>query len=151
METINARITPKQNLRVLSRKEVSNLRDVKSHGYELFKRCAFAVLNSGSPSDDFEDLAESFSQFSIEVIQQDRGIVLDIKNAPATAFVDNEMVLGIREHLFSVLRDILYTQESVLVAKRFDLTKSDETTDAIFHILRNANLLQPDYDPNLVV
>lgn len=151
METVNARITPRQNLRVLSKKEVSKLRDVKSHSYELFKRCAFAVLNSGSPSDDFEDLSESFEKFDIEVMQQDRGIMLEIKNAPATAFVDNEIVLGIREHLFSVLRDILYTQESVFNHQRFDFNNSDETTDAIFHILRNANLLRPDYEPSLVV
>ena len=109
MHTINAHINPKHNLRVLSKREVSQICDVSSHTYELFRRCAFAVLNCGSNSDDYLSSIEQFKDFKIHVNQEDRGITLDLKGAPSHAFVDGEMIRGIREHLFSVLRDILYT------------------------------------------
>jgi len=34
---------------------------------------------------------------------------------------------------------------------KFDLNTSEGMTDAVFHILRNADVLQPDTEPNLVV
>jgi predicted Rossmann-fold nucleotide-binding protein len=151
MHTINAHINPKHNLRVLSKREVSQICDVSSHTYELFRRCAFAVLNCGSNSDDYLSSIEQFKDFKIRVNQEDRGITLDLKGAPSHAFVDGEMIMGIREHLFSVLRDILYTEDSVIQSQRFDLNNSEDITNAAFHILRNANILQPDYVPKLVV
>jgi predicted Rossmann-fold nucleotide-binding protein len=151
MYTINAHINPKYNLRVLSKREVSQICDVSSHTYELFRRCAFAVLNCGSNSDDYLSSIEQFKDFKIHVNQEDRGITLDLSGAPSHAFVDGEMIIGIREHLFSVLRDILYTEDSVIQSQRFDLQNSEDITNAAFHILRNANILQPDYLPKLVV
>lgn len=151
MHTINAHINPKKNLRVLSKREVSQICDVSSHTYELFRRCAFAVLNCGSNSDDYLSTVEQFNDFEIRVNQEDRGITLDVKGAPSHAFVDGEIIKGIREHLFSVLRDILYTEDSVIQSHRYDLTNSDDITNAAFHILRNANILQPNYLPRLVV
>jgi predicted Rossmann-fold nucleotide-binding protein len=151
MYTTNAHITPKKNLRVLSRHEVSQICDINSQTYELFRRCAFAVLNCGSKSDDYLSSIEQFHNFDIRVNQEDRGITLDVKRAPSHAFVDGEIIRGIREHLFSVLRDILYTEDSVKRSQRFDLSSSEDITNATFHILRNANMLQPDYVPRLVV
>lgn len=151
MHTINAHINPKKNLRVLSKREVSQICDVSSHTYELFRRCAFAVLNCGSNSDDYLSTVDQFNDFEIRVNQEDRGITLDVKGAPSHAFVDGEIIKGIREHLFSVLRDILYTEDSVIQSHRYDLTNSDDITNAAFHILRNANILQPNYLPRLVV
>lgn len=151
MHTINAHINPKHNLRVLSKSEVSQICDVSSATYELFRRCAFAVLNCGSNSDDYLSSIEQFNDFDIRVYQQDRGIALDVVGAPSHAFVDGDIIKGIREHLFSVLRDILYTADSVIQSQRFDLTKSEDITNATFHILRNANILQPDYSPKLVI
>lgn len=151
MHTINAHINPKKNLRVLSKREVSQICDVSSHTYELFRRCAFAVLNCGSNSDDYLSTVDQFNDFEIRVNQEDRGITLDVKGAPSHAFVDGEIIKGIREHLFSVLRDILYTEDSVIQSHRYDLSKSDDITNAAFHILRNANILQPNYLPRLVV
>lgn len=151
MHTINAHINPKKNLRVLSKREVSQICDVSSHTYELFRRCAFAVLNCGSNSDDYLSTVDQFNDFEIRVNQEDRGITLDVKGAPSHAFVDGEIIKGIREHLFSVLRDILYTEDSVIQSHRYDLTNSDDITNAAFHILRNANMLQPNYLPRLVV
>ncbi|MBL4796198.1 MAG: LOG family protein [Oleispira sp.] len=148
---MNAHINPKYNLRVLSKREVTQICDVSSHTYELFRRCAFAVLNCGSNSDDYLSSVEQFKDFHIHVKQEDRGITLDLKGAPSHAFVDGEIIKGIREHLFSVLRDILYTEDSVVQSQRFDLNNSEDITNAAFHILRNANILQPDYLPKLVV
>jgi predicted Rossmann-fold nucleotide-binding protein len=151
MYSTNAHITPKKNLRVLSKHEVTQICDTNSRTYELFRRCAFAVLNCGSNSDDYLSSIEQFHDFEIRVNQEDRGITLDVKNAPSHAFVDGEIIKGIREHLFSVLRDILYTEDSVIRSQRFDLNDSEDITNATFHILRNANILQPDYLPRLVV
>jgi predicted Rossmann-fold nucleotide-binding protein len=151
MYTTNAHITPKKNLRVLSRHEVSQICDINSQTYDLFRRCAFAVLNCGSKSDDYLSSIEQFHDFDIRVNQEDRGITLDVKRAPSHAFVDGEIIRGIREHLFSVLRDILYTEDSVKLSQRFNLSSSEDITNATFHILRNANILQPDYVPRLVV
>jgi predicted Rossmann-fold nucleotide-binding protein len=151
MHTINAQITPKKNLRVLSRREVSQICDIKSKTYELFRRCAFAVLNSGSQSDECLSSIDQFHKFDIRVKQEDRGITLEMKGAPAHAFVDGAMIKGVREHLFSVLRDILYTEDSVINSHRFDLNESEDITNATFHILRNANILRPNHDPSLIV
>ena len=39
---------------------------------------------------------------------KERGVKLELLNAPSQAFVDGEMIKGIKEHLFSVLRDIIF-------------------------------------------
>lgn len=151
MHTINAIITPKENLRVLSKREVSQICDIKSKTYELFRRCAFAVLNSGSQSDDCLSSIDQFHNFDIRVKQEDRGISLELRGAPAHAFVDGDIIKGVREHLFSVLRDILYTEDSVMNSQRFNLNESEDITNATFHILRNAHILKPDHEPSLIV
>ena len=61
------------------------------------------------------------------------------------------MIRGIRELLFAVLRDIVYTRNVVVDSGRFDLQAGDGITDAVFHIVRNAGLLQLPADVNLVV
>ncbi len=144
-------IHPKTHLRVLSQYEIQQLKDVSSGAHELLRRCSFAVLSAGSLEDDYTRLEESYKNFNITVEQEERGIVLQLSGAPSGAFVDDEIIRGVREQLFSVLRDILYAEENILKAHRFDLDKSEDITNAVFHILRNANLLQPDVEPKLVV
>ncbi|MEC7547504.1 MAG: LOG family protein [Thalassolituus sp.] len=144
-------IHPKTHLRVLSQHEIQQLKDVGSGAHEMLRRCSFAVLSAGSMEDDYTRLEESYRDFSISVEQEERGIVLQLSGAPSGAFVDDEIIRGVREQLFSVLRDILYAEENILKAHRFDLSKSEDITNAVFHILRNANLLQPDVEPKLVV
>ncbi|ASP37376.1 LOG family protein [Bacterioplanes sanyensis] len=144
-------VHPKTHLRVLSRYEIQQLTDTNSETHELVRRCCYAVLNAGNGSDDYLDLEQDYRHFDIEVLQQDRGIVLNLTNPPASAFVDDEMIRGVREQLFSVLRDILYAQDSILRAHRFDLNSSDDITNAVFHLLRNAGVLKPDMEPNLVI
>lgn len=144
-------IHPKTHLRALSRYEIQQIKDVSSRSHELLRRCSYAVLSAGSLNDDYLELEREYKDFNIVVDQEDRGVILRLTGAPASAFVDNEIIRGVREQLFSVLRDILYVDESILKAHRFNLNKSEDITNAVFHILRNANILQPDMQPNLVV
>ena len=41
---------------------------------ELLRRCALAVLNAGTPTDDSRQVLETYKDFDIQVIQEDRGI-----------------------------------------------------------------------------
>ena len=151
-DVVDTLISPEGRLEVLSKAEVAKLLDTSQGGlYQIFRKCALAVLNSGSSIDDGKELLERYKDFDIKIIQRERGIKLDIRGAPAHAFVDGKMIKGIHEHLFSVLRDIVYVNFEVTDNPRFDLTRPEGITDAVFHILRNANVIQPQRNPNLVV
>jgi len=149
---IDARISPEGRLDVLSKIEVSKLLDTSQGGlYNIFRNCSLAVLNCGNKMDDGKQLLERYKSFDIQVLQQARGIKLEVKNAPANAFVDGKMIKGISEHLFSVLRDVIYVSDEINDNPKFDLNTSDGITNAVFHILRNSNVLRPMINPNLVV
>ena len=149
---IDARITPEGRLDVLSKVEVSKLLDTSQGGlYNIFRNCSLAVLNCGNKMDDGKQLLERYKSFDIQVVQQARGIKLEVKNAPANAFVDGKMIKGINEHLFSVLRDVIYVSDEINDNPKFDLNTSDGITNAVFHILRNTNILRPNINPNLAV
>ena len=149
---IDAQINPEGRLDVLSQTEVNKLFDSSQGGlYRLFRNCSLAVLNCGSAMDDGKQLLERYPDFEIRVVQQQRGIKLEVKNAPAQAFVDGKMIKGINEHLFAVLRDIIYVSDEINDNPKFDMTSSDGISNAVFHILRNANILRPMTDPKLVV
>src|SRR5690554_2269181 len=151
-DTISSIISPEGSLEILSQHEVSRLHDTSRTGlHDLLRRCTLAVLNCGSPTDDSVALMEAYRDFDIEVIPQDRGIRLKLTNAPAEAFVDGRMIRGIREHLSSVLRDIVYVYNEIQGHQRFDLSTGEGTTNAVFHILRKAGTLKPGRDPSLVV
>ncbi len=151
-DVIDAVISPIGHMEILSQTEVSQLLDVSQGGlYSLFRNCSLAVLNSGNSIDDGKELLERYQSFSIKVLQEERGIKLDVQGAPHTAFVDNRMIKGINAHLFSVLRDVIYVHNKIQDNANFDLMNSDGITNAIFHILRNANILIPGRYPNLVV
>jgi predicted Rossmann-fold nucleotide-binding protein len=149
---IDTQISPEGRLEVLSKSEVNKLRDNSQGGlYKLFRHCSLAVLNCGNNLDDGKELLERYSSFDIAIVQRERGIKLDIKGAPASAFVDNKMIKGIHEHLFAVLRDVIFVNNEINDNLQFDLTSSEGITDSVFHILRNANVLIPQINPNLVV
>lgn len=149
---VDAQITPEGRLDVLSKAEVNKLYDNSQGGlYKIFRNCSLAVLNCGSAMDDGKQLLERYSAFEIRVVQQQRGIKLEVTNAPAQAFVDGTMIKGINEHLFAVLRDIIYVSDEINDNPKFDLSSSDGITNAVFHILRNAKILRPMTNPNLVV
>lgn len=144
-------VMPEGSLEVMSQQEVSRLRDTTAGGQrEILRRCALAVLNVGSATDDTRAILEQYTDFEVRIVQQDRGVKLALKNAPADAFVDGKMIRGIREQLFAVLRDVVYVN-SKQAANHFDLVSSAGITDAVFRILRNAGVLKTARDPNLVV
>jgi predicted Rossmann-fold nucleotide-binding protein len=152
VEVIDARVTPRGSLELLSHSEVQALRvGPDARLLELFRRCALAVLNTGSESDDAAAIFARYADFEIEIEQRTRGVKLTVRNAPASAFVDGVMIEGVRHHLFSVLRDIVYQRTEIEGGGRFDLTRSDGITEAVFHILKHARVLQPNRRPNLVV
>jgi len=149
---MDALIAPEGHLEILSRLETSQLRDAGEGGlYELWRQCSLAVLNSGASDDDVRKILSRHEAFRIAVVEYEGGIALELKNAPDVAFVGKEMIRGIREHLFAVLRDLLYAHDDVLSNPRFDLDTSAGITDAVFHILRNARVLHAHEEPRLVV
>jgi len=145
-------VRPEGSLEVMSQLEVDQLRSSGEGGlYMLLRRCMLAVLNSGSHVDDARAMLEHFEDFDLGFIQQDRGLKLSLQNAPGEAFVDGKMIRGIRELLFAVLRDIVYTRNEIIDSGRFDLASGSGITDAVFHIVRNAGLLQLPASVDLVV
>ena len=75
---------------------------------------------------------------------------IDLVNAPAMAFVDGEIIRGVAELLFAVVRDLVYTAIELAPEYAAELDTSAGITDAVFRLLRNARVLQPS-EPNLVV
>lgn len=151
-ETVDAIVSPTGQLNSLSKFEVAKLLDSSQSGlYKLFRNCSLAVLNTGNDLDDGKELLERYKHFDISIVQEERGIKLSVKSAPANAFVDGKMIKGIGEHLFTVLRDVIYTNDEINGNPKFNLKTSEGITDAVFHMLRNAGMLQPGLDPNLVV
>ena len=154
---VDAQVSPTGRMEVLSRTEAARLSTQGQGGLkDTFRNCALAVLNCGNPLDDGKELLARYPDFDIEIIQRSRGIKLDIRNAPASAFVDGLMIRGIQEHLFAVLRDVVYANGDSSGAGgaapgRFDLGSSEGITDAVFHILRNAGIVQPVIQPSVAV
>ncbi len=150
--TFDVQVSPRGTLEMLSQAEVAKLRDAGHGGlYEVFRRCSLAVLNSGSDIDDAARVLEQHRDFDVEIVQRTRGFKLKIRNAPANAFVDGEMIKGIKELLFAVLRDVVYIGTEITESGKFDLRDSKSITNAVFHILRNARIFDTRLSPNLVV
>ena len=147
-----ASVAPESNLALLSLQEVNALCDRSTQAMnDLFRRCALAVLSSGEDIDDAHALLERYHDFAVTLGQEDRGLRLDLRNAPAIAFVDGQMIHGVREHLFAVLRDIIYNTQELEQGAQFDLGTAAGVTDAVFKILRHAGLLVPGNDRGVVV
>ena len=146
-----ASIRPSRSLDLLSHREVAGLMASNQAVFQLFRQCALAVLNAGNDHDDAAKLFGDYQDFTIEVVPQSRGLKLDVFNAPGSAFVDGKMITGIQEHLFSVLRDIVYTHHKITEGQRFELETPEGLTDAVFRILRNAAVVKPNVAPNTVV
>lgn len=151
-DSVSTRLYPAGMLNTLSRHEVERLHDASRGDLSiLLRRCALAVLNSGNESDDTEALFENFREFSIEVQQVNRGLRLQLTNAPGSAFVDGRVIEGIRELLSAVIRDLVYFDSEIRGHPQHDLSSSEGITNAVFEMLRNARVLTPQVDPDLVV
>ncbi len=148
---VNVSVNPRGSLETLSQREVHQLSEAGSGStYSLFRQCALAILNTGAQIDNAKTILEAYEDFEVRIHQQDRGVRLELLNAPADAFVDGEMIASTREMLFSALRDIVYT-ESELGSPLIDLSSSPGITDYVFQLLRNARTLLPGVEPKMVV
>ena len=151
-DAVDARVGPRGSLENLSQAEIAKLLDSSAQGlYPLFRNCALAVLNAGSESDNAHEILQRYSAFTVQIVRHAWGIKLQIANAPGAAFVDGEMIRGIKEHLFAVLRDVIYTANEIIGAGRLATSDPAAITNAVFHILRNARVLDFKARPNLVV
>ena len=151
-EFVDARVGPRGSLENLSQAEIDKLLDTGQGGlYPLFRRCALAVLNSGAPTDNAKEIFDHYRDFEIRIVRHAWGVKLEVQNAPASAFVDGQMIRGIKEHLFAVLRDVVFISNEIIASGRFNLADSASITNAVFHVLRNARLLDHKARPNLVV
>lgn len=145
-------VSPEGSLEVLSQLEVNALRNEGEGGlYPLLRRCALAVLTSGSMTDDATELMRTYEKFDISILQTDRGVRLALRGAPESAFVDGQMIRGTRELLFAVLRDIVFYHSEFSSTRRFDLDKPDHLTNVVFHILRHAGVVSARSDVDVVV
>jgi predicted Rossmann-fold nucleotide-binding protein len=151
-DAVDASVGPRGSLENLSQSEIESLLSTGRGGiHALFRKCALAVLNSGSDSDNAKEIFDRFADFDVDIVRHPWGIRLQIRHAPANAFVDGQMIRGIKEHLFAVLRDVVYITNEVVQGGRFDLDDPAGITNAVFHVLRNARVLDVKTRPNLVV
>ncbi|MDE1324573.1 nucleotide 5'-monophosphate nucleosidase PpnN [Vibrio aestuarianus] len=145
-------ISPAGSMDLLSQLEVERLKKTASSElYQLYRNCTLAVLNSGSHTDNSKELLDKHKSFDVTVMRRERGIKLELANPPEHAFVDSQIIKGIQEHLFSVLRDIVYVNMHLADSQRLNLTNAIHITNLVFGILRNAGALIPGALPNLVV
>lgn len=144
-------IRPVQSLDLLSQQEMASLASAGQAVHQLFQRSALAVLNTGSDVDDARALYDHYSDFEVKVVPESRGLKLQLYNCPAQAFVDGKMIEGIRSHLFSALRDIIFTYHKLVEQQHFDLSSGPGITDTVFRILRNGSIVQSNLPPRLIV
>lgn len=149
---VSAIVNPVGFMRVLSNREVNTLQDNTKAGLHiLFRQCALAVLSNEQEGDSAEELLQTYTDFDIRIVQEHRGLKLELINAPASAFVDKKLIRGVRENLFSVLRDILYVSSLITNNRRFGHESSSDITHLVFEVLRNANAFITKHMPNIVV
>ncbi len=145
-------ITAQSGLELLTNDEISLLStDTNGEQFLLLKKCVLAVLNSGEATDDVYHVHQQLPEFNLEIIPLNKGLKLKIYNAPESAFVDGKMIQGLHEHVFSVLRDIVFLKQELEYNARIDFKTQTGISNAIFHILRNAQSFRVGQDPNMVV
>ncbi|EWH11925.1 hypothetical protein DS2_02038 [Catenovulum agarivorans DS-2] len=145
-------INPLGSMDLLSQLEVDKLKQSStSELYRLYRNCSLAVLNVGSHTDSSAEIYDQFQDFDIDVIRRERGVKIKLINPPSHAFVDGELIVGIKELLFAVLRDILYTGVRLRDLSKIDLQDPSHVTHYVFDIMRNAGAIKTHTDPNMIV
>ena len=144
-------LSPVGNMNLLSQIEVDQLQEsAASNLYKLYRNCSLAVLNSGSHTDDAEEIYQQYQDFQIKVLSRERGVKLDLNNPPLHAFVDGKIIKGIQEHLSAVLRDILFINTRYISISEQLVPPSEHITHVVFDILRNASVILPKTEANLI-
>ncbi len=141
-------LNPTGVLNLLSQLEVDLLETSTTERYRLFRNCSLAVLNVGSHTDSSAEIYDSYKDFDISLIVRERGIKIELTNPPQTAFVDGEIIRGIHEHIFSVIRDIVFICQKHHIMEKHD---PKAITHMVFDMLRNAGALEVNADPKMVV
>ncbi len=145
-------ISPAGSMDLLSQLEVQRLKkEASSELYQLYRNCTLAVLNCGSHTDNSNELLDKHREFDVNVVTRERGLKLELSNPPQEAFVDGNIIKGIQEHLFSVMRDIIYVNMRLSEMHTEQQDDSVHITNLVFAILRNAGALHINIEPNLVV
>src|SRR5210317_294339 len=84
---VSVSITPDTSMHMLSQHEAEKLCDTSQGGlHEIFRNSALAVLTSGNDTDDTKAFFARYADFDIALEQRDRGVKLELINAPASAF-----------------------------------------------------------------
>ncbi|MCH8491722.1 MAG: nucleotide 5'-monophosphate nucleosidase PpnN [Idiomarina sp.] len=144
-------LSPQGSMALLSQLEIDRLQQsTDSPLYKLFRNCVLAVLNVGSHTDNSADIFDQFEDFEVNVLRRERGVKLELINPPPSAFVDGELIVGIREHVEAVLRDILFVGERY-PAEVLQSMSTRHLTHVTFDILRNAGVVKPAQEPDMVV
>jgi predicted Rossmann-fold nucleotide-binding protein len=123
----------------------------ESERYQLFRICCLAVLNSGIDQDDMHALLNAHQDFDVRLIRRERGVKIELINPPSHAFVEGKLIKGVHEHLFSVLRDLLYMENKYLLSSEECFAEGGVCTDMVFDMLRHANSLTANEQLNTVV
>lgn len=147
MKKFDALVKPHRDLLFLSAGEIEEIVTLfNTKKNELLRLSTLAALNSGEKLE--KSLALSYPNFKIEVVPREQGICLFLQSAPAPAFVETvsglKIITGIGEHLFAILRDLLFIH-------RQEQKKYRNVSEQIFFQLRNAGMLNYNLEPNLVV
>ncbi|MEW9797661.1 nucleotide 5'-monophosphate nucleosidase PpnN [Alteromonas sp. CYL-A6] len=136
----------------LSQIEVAHLQDTtNSDLYRTFRNCCLAVLNSGADEDDYETLFAPYEDFEVRLLRRERGVKIELINPPHGAFVDDKLINGVHEHLFAVLRDMLYMGNKYAFMHTCAPAESTSITDMVFDMLRHAQALEGNDNLNTVV
>ncbi|WP_417682642.1 nucleotide 5'-monophosphate nucleosidase PpnN [Pseudidiomarina aquimaris] len=144
-------ISPRGSMSLLSQLEIDRLQQSSDEQlYRLFRNCCLAVLNAGSNTDSSEEIFNKYEDFDVNVIKCERGVQLELVNPPEEAFVDGKLIAGMQELVEAVLRDILFTGERYN-AQTLDSADTHTLTHVVFDILRNAQVVQPNLEPNMIV
>ncbi len=144
MKQFSIFVDAQESLQFLSQTEVVELLEnkIKKHDFfDLFKNCALAVLHCGKKKRG--EMIKNDQNFEIDILQQVKGIQLKLSNIPKEALVDNLLIEGVKEFLFSVLRDLFYFYSKLKQRTQFHLKDSANITNFVFHFLRNANFFKP--------
>lgn len=139
----------KTHLAYLSQDEILGLIAQTDQGlYPLIRNCALAVLNTGVNSDDGLALFQAHQDFDIRFERHPRGLQLTLLNAPSQAFVDGRLVARIHDHLFSVIRDLVYVRT---LRRTPDRTDAHAATNLVFEILRHGDVLASNRELSTIV
>ena len=156
--TTTTRLNPVGWMSQLSQLEMNLLEQSTTDDmYQIFRNCCLAVLNSGIEQDDAEALFETYKDFDVKLVRKERGVKIELINPPKSAFVDGKLITGVHEHLFAVLRDMLYMSSKHNA--QFDSSKlrirtpiaSNITTHVVFDMLRHADALGDIEPTNMIV